>query len=163
MGFYLGSLHRALSHDEAGGHGLFYGPTHDVYSWMPRRVQWLDAVAGRLICDLETFSVQVGRQILPPGLNTMTPAAMTMHSRLSDAGTPSLTQAFGRVWQGNTWLPAVREYAWRLLTGTAFTAAPMLGWPHVERWQCSSTFCTEDDVLDTLDHRLTTCTLARHA
>ena len=152
-----------FSPDEAGGHGLFYGPTHDVYSWMPRRVQWLDAVTGRLICDLETFSVQAGRRILSPGLNTMTPAAMTMHSRLSDAETPSLTQAFDRVWQGNTWLPVVREYAWRVLTGTAFTAASMLGRPHVERWQCSCTFCIEDDVLDTWDHRLTTCTLARHA
>ena len=52
-----------FSPNEAGGHGLFYGPTHDVYSWMPRRVQWLDAVTGRLICDLETFSVQAGRRI----------------------------------------------------------------------------------------------------
>ena len=57
-----------------------------------------------------------------------------------------------RIWRRNTWLPTVREYAWRVLTGTAFAAASMIGRPLVERWQCNCNFC-DVDVLDTMDHK----------
>ena len=145
-----------------GGNGIFYGATHDVFSWMPRRVQWHDAASGQLICDLETFTIQAGRRILSPSLNTMAPEAMAMHRRLSTAFTPSVPQALDRIWRHNTWLPPVREYAWRVLTGTAFTAATMIGRPFVERWQCNCNFC-DVDALDTMDHRIFECGLAQCA
>ena len=144
------------------GHGIFYGATHDVFSWMPRRVQWHDAASGQLICDLESFTIQAGRRILSPSLNTMAPEAMAMHRRLSTSVTPSVPQALDRIWRRNTWLPTVREYAWRVLTGTAFAAASMIGRPLVERWQCNCNFC-DVDVLDTMDHRMFECDLAKCA
>ena len=52
--------------------------------------------------------------------------------------------------------------AWRVLTGTAFAAASMIGRPLVERWQCNCNFC-DVDVLDTMDHRMFECDLAKCA
>ena len=149
---------------------VYYGATHDVFSWMPRRVQWRDMRSGALVCDLETFTIASGRRLLAPGSNTMAPAAMALHRQLSTAVNPSLPQALGHIWQHNTWTPATREYAWRVATGVAHVGASAVGWTGVEQWECVCTMCaiastdTDDSaLLDSVEHRLKDCVMAKHA
>lgn len=149
---------------------VYYGATHDVFSWMPRRVQWRDMRSGALVCDLETFTIASGRRLLAPGSNTMAPAAMALHRQLSTAVNPSLPQALGHIWLHNTWTPATREYAWRVATGVAHVGASAVGWTGVEQWECVCTMCaiastdTDDSaLLDSVEHRLKDCVMAKHA
>ena len=154
-----------FSPDANKGKGVYYGATHDVFSWVPRRVQWSDPSNGRFICDLETYTVQAGRRILSPGLNTMSPRAMAAYRRVSTAINPTLTQALEHIWQHNTWLPATREYAWKVLCGAIHTPATTIGQPNVERWQCTCGWCrleSGDEVLDDLDHQVFGCGIAEH-
>ena len=72
------------------GAGIFYGATHDVFSWVPRRVEWCDARSGEVICTLETYTIEAGRRILTPELNCMAPKAMETLPSLALSSLPSL-------------------------------------------------------------------------
>ena len=48
------------------GRGVFYGATHDVFSWMPTRVEWWHPRTHGLVGTLATYSVQLGRKLLMP-------------------------------------------------------------------------------------------------
>ena len=148
------------------GAGIFYGATHDVFSWVPRRVEWCDARSGEVICTLETYTIEAGRRILTPELNCMAPKAMETFCRVSTSSSPTLPQALEQIWQHNTWLPDTREYAWRVVTGLAHSPADELGRPYVERWQCECQHCCIDPgvaVLDDLDHQVFGCGSSAHA
>ena len=84
-------------------------------------------------------------------------------------GSP-VPSAVCRFWQHNTWAPATREYAWRVATGVAHVGASAVGWTGVELWECVCTMCaiastdTDDSaLLDSVEHRLTDCVMAKHA
>jgi hypothetical protein len=56
-------------YDPAGnkGRGVFYGATHDVFSWMPTRVDWRHPRTLELVGTLATYSVQLCWPARPSG------------------------------------------------------------------------------------------------
>ena len=90
-------------------YGIYYGATHDVFSWMPRRVEWRHARTNELIGTLATYTVQMGRKLLMPQQHTMSRRAIKLWSKLRDRYSPSLPQSLDHVWRHNTWCPRTRE------------------------------------------------------
>ena len=110
-------------HDPSGnkGYGIYYGATHDGFSWIPRRVEWRHARTNELIGTLATYTVRMGRKLLMPQQHTMSRRAIKVWSKLRGRYSPTLPQSLDYVWRHNIWCPRTREYAWRVLSGLKYT------------------------------------------
>ena len=149
------------------GRGVYYGATHDVYSWVPKRVEWRHPRTHGLVGTLAAYSVQLGRKLLMPEQNTMARRAIKVWRLMRDRYSPTLPQALDHVWRHNTWSPRTREYTWRVLSGLQYTSA--MQWVGaVEAWQVACPVCLSngvpaDECADTIAHRYGQCSLAAMA
>jgi hypothetical protein len=86
---------------------VFYGATHDVFSWMPTWVEWWHPRTLELVGTLATYSVQLGRKLLMPEQNTMAWRAVKVWWMMWDHYSPgsTLPQSLDHVWWHNTWSP----------------------------------------------------------
>ena len=146
---------------------MYYGATHDVYSWVPKRVEWRHPRTHGLVGTLAAYSVQLGRKLLMPEQNTMARRAIKVWRLMRDRYSPTLPQALDHVWRHNTWSPRTREYTWRVLSGLQYTSA--MQWAGaLEAWQVACLVCLSngvpaDECADTIAHRYGQCSLAAMA